>query len=197
MPCLPRSPHKLRHSSPTSLRNRERGRDLLSVEQRSANMARIRAGNTRPELEVRRLVHSLGYRFRTHGRDLPGSPDIVLPRLRTVIFVHGCFWHRHRGCRFTTTPTANREFWLAKFSANVRRDRRASRLLRERGLSVLTIWECELQDSDKLRRRLARHLSRRATLISQRFPAAKAAASTPRPGASASRKSSAAAKSIT
>ncbi len=98
--------------------------DLISPQRRSANMARIRGRDTTPELAVRRLTHSLGYRFRLHRRDLPGTPDLVFPARRKVVFVHGCFWHRHPGCRFAYEPRSNVEFWRAKFAANIARDAR-------------------------------------------------------------------------
>lgn len=124
--------------------------------QRSRNMALIRGKDTKPELKVRSLLHLLGYRFRLHRRDLPGSPDIVLPRHRTVVFVHGCFWHRHQGCRYTTTPNARKDFWTRKFQQNVERDRWQQQQLREMGWSVIVIWECELRDLPSLKSRLER-----------------------------------------
>ena len=110
---------------------------------RSAMMARVRQKNTHPELVVRRALHRLGYRFRIHRKDLPGCPDIVLPRLKTVVFVHGCFWHRHPGCPRATMPKTRREFWEAKFHANQKRDRNAEEALRSRGWAVETVWECQ------------------------------------------------------
>ena len=121
---------------------------------RSRNMAAIRCKDTSPELRVRRLLHHLGYRFRLHRRDLPGSPDIVLPKHRTVVFVHGCFWHRHPGCRYTTTPKTRADFWANKFEQNIRRDHRQQQQLREMGWSVMVIWECELRDLQSLKARL-------------------------------------------
>jgi len=122
--------------------------------ERSALMARVGGRNTRPEMAVRRAVHRLGFRYRLHRRDLPGSPDLVLPRLRTVIFVHGCFWHRHLGCRRTTTPKTRREFWQAKFEANLERDRRSIAALETSGWTVVVIWECEAVDERSLKLRL-------------------------------------------
>ncbi len=119
-------------------------------------MAAIRSQNTQPELKVRSLLHRLGYRYRLHRRDLPGSPDIVLPKHRTVIFVHGCFWHRHLGCRYTTTPKTRAEFWVRKFEQNVERDRWQQQMLREMGWSVMVIWECELRNLHSLKSRLER-----------------------------------------
>ena len=141
---------------------RPRSRDVLSPADRSLLMARIRGKDTGPERAVRSLVHGLGYRFRLHGPHLPGRPDLVLPRLRTAIFVHGCFCHRHRGCRHATTPTARRRFWLTKFERNVERDRRAAASLRRLGWSVITVWECQLRHPERVRSRLARLLAARA-----------------------------------
>ena len=121
---------------------------------RSRNMAAIRARDTSPELKVRSLLHHLGYRFRLHRRDLPGSPDIVLSKHRTVVFVHGCFWHRHRDCRYTTTPKSRADFWARKFERNVERDHCQQKQLKEMGWSVMVIWECELRDLPSLRSRL-------------------------------------------
>ncbi len=124
-------------------------------------MSRIRGKDTTPERAVRSMVHGLGYRFRLHGRDLPGRPDLVLPRLRTVIFVHGCFWHRHARCRYATTPATRRAFWLEKFERNVERDRRTAAALRRLGWSVITVWECQLRRPEKVRGRLERMLGQR------------------------------------
>jgi len=137
----------------------QHGSDSLSPENRSRLMARVRSTNTQPELRVRSALHRLGLRFTVAGprnRSLPGRPDIVLPRWGTVVFVHGCFWHRHSKCRRTTTPNHRRAFWLAKFRANIARDQRCLRLLRKRGWMVVVIWECETQDIAKLSSRLAR-----------------------------------------
>src|SRR5215210_1997488 len=109
-------------------------------------MGRIRATDTKPEMMVRRLLHSLGYRFRLHRRDLPGSPDLAFPSRRKIVFVHGCFWHQHPGCRLAYRPKSNIDFWSEKFAANRRRDRRAIRRLRSSGWDPLVIWECELAD---------------------------------------------------
>lgn len=135
--------------------------DRLSREHRSWNMGRIRAKNTAPELVVRRLLHRLGYRFRLHRRDLPGSPDIVLPKWNTVVFVHGCFWHRHEGCRFAYTPKSRIEFWTGKFLQNQERDRRHVERLSEDGWRVLTVWECETGDERQLSGRLDKALRSR------------------------------------
>nr|WP_244616617.1 very short patch repair endonuclease [Youhaiella tibetensis] len=119
--------------------------DSLSPEHRSWNMSRIRGGDTKPELRLRSLLHRAGYRFRLHAKDLPGKPDIVLPRFRTAIFVNGCFWHRHPGCRFATTPSTRPEFWQTKFNGNVERDARNQATLEAAGWQVMVVWECELK----------------------------------------------------
>lgn len=106
-------------------------------------MARIRGRDTRPEMAVRHFAHALGFRYRLHRRDLPGTPDIVFTRFHTVIFVHGCFWHRHEGCRRATMPKTRRDFWQAKFNANVERDRRNIATLEAAGWTVIVIWECQ------------------------------------------------------
>src|SRR5262249_16831095 len=115
--------------------------------------------NTRPEIRVRKLLHALGYRFRLHRRDLPGSPDIVLPRLRIAIFVHGCFWHQHSGCRLARKPKSRPEYWLPKLERNTARDHEANGRRHELGRRSVTIWECETKDEDDLRARLLGLLS--------------------------------------
>jgi DNA mismatch endonuclease (patch repair protein) len=123
---------------------------------RSRIMSAVRQKNTGPETIVRRVLHGLGLRFRLHRNDLPGTPDIVLPKHRTVVFVHGCFWHRHGGCSKTTTPKTRLEFWLEKFDRNVDRDLRKERALVEEGWKVLVVWECETRDRACLRERMSR-----------------------------------------
>jgi len=119
-------------------------------------MSRIRGKNTSPEMIVRKLLHSLGYRFRLHLRDLPGCPDIVLPKHRLLIFVHGCFWHMH-SCRYgKVVPKTNAEFWQNKRSGNVKRDRKRIRELQKLDWKVVTVWECETRDIEKLKRKLLR-----------------------------------------
>jgi DNA mismatch endonuclease (patch repair protein) len=132
--------------------------DRLSPEHRSWNMSRITGRDTKPEIAVRSILHRLGYRFRLHRHDLPGRPDIVLPRHQTAIFVHGCFWHQHSGCRLTYQPKTNVDFWNQKLTANVARDRANTRKLRSLGWRVLTIWECQASDTDGLAHRLHRAL---------------------------------------
>jgi DNA mismatch endonuclease (patch repair protein) len=120
--------------------------DIVDRATRSRMMSGIRGKNTSPERIVRSFLHRAGLRFSLHRPDLPGHPDVVLPHWNTVIFVHGCFWHRHAGCRFASTPETNRAFWNRKFAANVDRDRRNSTALRRAGWRVLTVWECQLGD---------------------------------------------------
>jgi DNA mismatch endonuclease (patch repair protein) len=122
---------------------------------RSALMARVRDKNSKPEIVVRRLAHRLGYRFRLHCRNLPGTPDLVFPRLRKIIFVHGCFWHRHRGCYRTTTPKIRKAFWADKFKDNTKRDKLKQRRLESLGWDILVVWECETFDPHRLSKRLA------------------------------------------
>lgn len=132
--------------------------DVLTPEQRSRNMRAIKARDTGPELIVRRLLHAMGYWFRLHRRDLPGRPDIVVPGRQVVLFVHGCFWHRHR-CRYgRVQPSTRHEFWQAKFAANLERDRRAARALRRDGWRVLIVWECQTRELGELEARLRRML---------------------------------------
>ena len=117
-------------------------------------MSRIGPRNTAPELAVRRVLHRIGARFRLHRRDLPGTPDIVLPGPRLVLLVHGCFWHRHAGCQFAYTPKTRAEFWTTKFAGNVARDRKVRRKLKSLGWDVHVIWECDTRDLAALERRL-------------------------------------------
>lgn len=127
--------------------------DRLTKEQRHRNMTAIRGQNTKPEIEVRKLLHRLGYRYKLHDRTLPGTPDIVLPRFRAVVMVHGCFWHLH-GCSRTTIPETRRDFWLAKLESNRARDKRKEEQLRAAGWNVVTVWECELDTPGVLAERL-------------------------------------------
>jgi len=131
--------------------------DILTREQRSILMGRIRGRNTGPELAVRRLLHGLGYRYRIHARELPGRPDIVFRSRRIAIFVHGCFWHRH-DCGLAYVPKTRQKFWQRKFSGNVARDRAALHTLRAAGWRVLVIWECQLDHPSRLSMRLVRFL---------------------------------------
>lgn len=129
--------------------------DRISADRRSWNMSRIRSRDTKPEVQVRSLLHRMGYRFRVCRGDLPGRPDIVLPKHKTVVFVHGCFWHRHKGCRFAYTPKSRLDFWSKKFEANVKRDREVSKQLRQLGWKVLIVWSCALANPEALRRSLS------------------------------------------
>ena len=124
--------------------------DRLTPERRSWLMSRVRSRDTIPERVVRSLVHRLGYRFRLHRRDLPGTPDLVFPSRRAIIFVHGCFWHRHQGCRKATVPSTRKEFWLQKFARTVNRDATVREALERAGWRVLIVWQCELRDIDAL-----------------------------------------------
>lgn len=117
--------------------------DRVTPENRSRNMAAIRGKNTKPETEVRRFLHAQGFRFRLHRKDLPGKPDIVLPKYRAAIFVHGCFWHLH-GCKHTVIPKTRTEWWTAKLEGNRARDETNSRRLQQLGWLVITVWECEI-----------------------------------------------------
>ena len=122
--------------------------DNLTSEQRHNNMSRIRGKDTKPEIIVRRYLFSRGMRFRKNDRRLPGHPDVVLPKYRTVIFVNGCFWHGHEGCRYATTPQTHREFWVEKIESNKARDEREYMELVEAGWHVVVVWECELRKPD-------------------------------------------------
>jgi DNA mismatch endonuclease (patch repair protein) len=131
--------------------------DKHTPEQRSYNMARVRNKNTAPEVLVRKILHHLGYRFRLHRHDLPGHPDIVLPKYRTVVFVHGCFWHSHN-CAKGKRPATRTDFWDAKLDKNLERDRASQALLEENGWRVIVVWECETRNAESLERRLAAEL---------------------------------------
>ncbi len=134
--------------------------DKLSPDRRSANMSKISSKNTSPELTVRKLVHSLGYRYRLHKTDLPGKPDLVFSKLRKVIFVHGCFWHHHleKSCIDSRIPRSNTGYWLPKLEGNVERDKQIIKLLKKEGWSVLVIWECETKVVAKLTARISKFL---------------------------------------
>jgi DNA mismatch endonuclease (patch repair protein) len=125
--------------------------DVFTPEKRSRIMARVKGADTRPEMIVRSMAHRMGFRFRLHVRDLPGRPDLVFPRHKKIIFVHGCFWHGHDGCRRSARPTTNTEFWNRKLSGNVERDKRNREALIEAGWKVLVVWECETRDRERLK----------------------------------------------
>jgi len=133
--------------------------DILTPAKRSWNMSQIRSTNTKPEVFVLRLLRQLGYRFSTHGKGIPGTPDIVLRKQNTVIFVHGCFWHRHPGCKFAYTPKSRIEFWKNKFDENVARDKRNRLALSRLKWRIITLWEC--QTGHKRKAKLERKLRRR------------------------------------
>ena len=143
--------------SPWRVISLARQMDRLSPEVRSRLMSRIGPRHTAPERAVRSILHRLGYRFRLHREDLPGTPDIVLPGREAVVFVHGCFWHGHY-CRGGRVPNSRRDYWGPKLEANRIRDHRKARRLRTLGWRVLTVWECELKRPEKLKRCLLRHL---------------------------------------
>ena len=124
--------------------------DIVDQQTRSRMMAGITGKNTRPELALRGALHARGFRFRLHSKKVHGRPDLVLPKYRAVVFVHGCFWHRHEGCRYATTPATRSEFWQAKFAANVARDRSVRGALLDEGWRVATIWECALRKPDQV-----------------------------------------------
>jgi len=128
--------------------------DRVSKEQRSEIMRAVKREGTSAEMRVRKMAHRLGLRFRLHRQDLPGTPDLVFPKYGTCIFVHGCFWHRHAGCRRATIPKSNKAYWTKKFLENVARDKRVKRSLKSRGWKVVTIWECRAMDDSKLEKAL-------------------------------------------
>jgi DNA mismatch endonuclease (patch repair protein) len=134
--------------------------DVFTPAQRSAVMRRVHSENTAPEMAVRRLVHGLGYRYRLHDHSLPGRPDLVLPRLRAAIFVHGCFWHQHT-CEAAARPASRSEYWNAKLDRNAARDRKNLRLLRMSGWATLVVWECQTRRLERLEKRLRAFLESR------------------------------------
>ncbi len=145
--------------SPRSPPNRFRPMtDIFEPGKRSEIMSRIRGRDTKPEMVIRRIAHGLGFRFRLHRRDLPGSPDLVFPRHRAVIMVHGCFWHRHPGCKYASSPKTRARFWEDKFEGNVVRDRRNEEALGELGWRVMVIWECETRDREAVAERIVEFL---------------------------------------
>ena len=132
--------------------------DVFTPAKRSAIMARIKGENTQPEILVRKIIHSLGYRFRLHKKTLLGKPDIVLPRHEKVIFVHGCFWHGHPGCVRSALPATRKKFWRNKISGNVARDIRVRRSLIRQGWRVLVVWQCQTKNPARLSNRLEQFL---------------------------------------
>ncbi|MFH1493969.1 MAG: DNA mismatch endonuclease Vsr [Pseudomonadota bacterium] len=132
--------------------------DTLNPKQRGERMSRIRSKDTKPEMAVRRLVFSMGYRYRLHDRTLPGTPDLVFRGRRKAMFVHGCFWHRHPGCGLARMPKSRLDFWGPKLEANARRDGECLAALRELGWETLVVWECETKDAERLRKTIRRFL---------------------------------------
>jgi DNA mismatch endonuclease, patch repair protein len=132
--------------------------DRITKEHRSWNMSRIRSKNTIPERIVRSLLHRLGYRFRLNVKKLPGKPDIVLPKYRTVILVHGCFWHRHKNCKYAYNPKTKKKFWQKKFEENVKRDQQVRRKLRMLGWKPVVIWQCQTKSTERLGKYLSKVL---------------------------------------
>lgn len=132
--------------------------DSLTPAQRSERMSRVKSKDTKPEVRVRRLVHSLGYRYRLHSRKLPGCPDLVFGGRRKAIFVHGCFWHRHPGCKNTRLPKSKLDFWKSKLEENRKRDLRNQETLRQLGWEYLVVWECETRDVERLTKKIVEFL---------------------------------------
>lgn len=130
--------------------------DVLTKEQRHLNMSHIHGKDTKPEEIIRKYLFSRGYRYRKNDSRYPGKPDVVLPKYHTAIFVHGCFWHRHPGCRYATTPATNSEFWQKKFDQNVARDKKVQEQLKADGWNVIVVWECELSRKADCEERLQR-----------------------------------------
>lgn len=135
--------------------------DVFSAKKRSEIMRAVKNKDTAPEIAVRKSLHLLGFRFRLHRADLPGKPDIYLPKYRTAIFVHGCFWHGHNGCSRAKLPKSRKKFWIEKIEKNRKRDMNVIRLSRRRGIRPVVVWSCETRDPDKLRRRLQRLFAKR------------------------------------
>lgn len=123
--------------------------DVLTKEQRHRCMSNVKSKNTKPEIMVRKFLFSNGYRYRVNRKDLPGKPDIVLPKYRSVVFINGCFWHGHQNCRYATIPESNHEFWLAKITGNVERDKQTRERLSQMGWRVIDIWQCQLKPREK------------------------------------------------
>ena len=128
--------------------------DVHDKATRSYNMSRIRSRNTKPEMLVRRFLHAQGFRYKLHDKKLPGKPDIVLPKYKTVIFIHGCFWHGHKGCKYFVTPKSRTEWWLNKINSNIANDVKVGKALKEEGWKIINLWECDLR-SIKLNRTLS------------------------------------------
>lgn len=138
--------------------------DVLSPEQRRRTMAAVKGRDTTPELIVRNMLHKAGFRFRLHRKDLPGSPDIVLPKYQIVIFVHGCFWHQHRGCKGAERPISNRDYWQSKLDRNMARDEKNAAKLRELGWKPVVIWECETKNKMLLAEKINNFFAKQGAL---------------------------------
>ena len=130
--------------------------DIVTPEQRSRMMSRVKGKNTKPEMIVRSLCHQMGLRFRLHRRDLPGTPDLVFPKYNLCIFVHGCFWHRHIGCKYASMPKSRENFWLVKFDTNINRDYQNTNKLKLLDWRVEVIWECETKDTNQVKEKILR-----------------------------------------
>jgi DNA mismatch endonuclease (patch repair protein) len=139
-------------------------------------MRLVRSKNTNPEMTARSLLHRLGFRFRLHRKDLPGNPDIVLPKYSTAIFVHGCFWHRHKGCPRASTPSTHQDYWIPKFKRTMERDRRNQKELKQLGWNVIVLWECELRELNQLAARLKSAITASKATYVQNPPIRKIAA---------------------
>jgi DNA mismatch endonuclease (patch repair protein) len=138
--------------------------DKISKEKRSKNMSKIRSKNTKPELLVRSIIHQMGYRFRLHVPDLPGKPDIVLPRHRKIIFVHGCFWHQHKNCKIAHKPKSRISYWQPKLNANKKRHRKHMRTLKSLGWNCIVVWECETKNLNKMKAKLQEFLGNKRNI---------------------------------
>jgi DNA mismatch endonuclease, patch repair protein len=132
--------------------------DVHNKQTRSYNMSRIRSKNTKPELLVRRMLHAQGFRYKLHDKKLPGKPDIVLPKYKTIIFIHGCFWHGHANCKYFKVPKTRTEWWLNKINSNKANDEKAIKLLKKEGWKIITVWECALKPA-KLEKTITKLLS--------------------------------------
>jgi DNA mismatch endonuclease, patch repair protein len=135
--------------------------DVHDKATRSYNMSRIKGKDTKPEMLVRRFLHAQGFRYRLHVKNLPGKPDIVLPKYKTIIFIHGCFWHGHEGCKYYVVPKTRTEWWLNKINGNVENDKKATKALKKEGWKIITLWECDLKPTfiDKTLTSLLRKIS--------------------------------------
>ena len=133
--------------------------DTISSDHRSWNMSQIKGKNTKPEIIVRSFLHKKGFRFRLHVKDLPGKPDIVLKKYMTAIFVDGCYWHRHQGCKLAYNPKSRKDFWQSKFEANIRRDRDVNRMYKSIPWTLIRIWQCEVNNKNltELAKKLKKH----------------------------------------